>query len=224
MVFILSAVFISGCEKATTPEDDVYIPKKPVVDPPSGIYKTSIRVFIQNYEPEYTYYYTTDGSDPEKENSFSMSGEITLKEKATLKIRCVHPSGGKSDIASKEYDFSFRSVSMDDSDFSTPTDAGEVTPNQGIRLYGIMSNDFNRDLDYAKVVLKGNATYIYMTYEGYNLASFKVNEADKITEVFDTITYQRSESVSTTSVTRYVEVWQKDAKINGHYEIYIYPE
>ncbi|MGM9672996.1 MAG: FN3 associated domain-containing protein, partial [Bacteroidaceae bacterium] len=77
----------------------------PSFDVVTGSYTTDQTVKVTNYSSDYTYYYTTDGSEPSATNGTQYNDEvgIEIKSSCTLKMIADDRKGNTSSVASATY-------------------------------------------------------------------------------------------------------------------------
>lgn len=77
----------------------------PSFDVVTGSYTTAQTVKVSNYSSDYTYYYTTDGTEPSATNGAQYNDEvgIVISTSCTLKMIAVDREGKTSSIASATY-------------------------------------------------------------------------------------------------------------------------
>ena len=80
----------------------------------SGNYTETQNVKVDNYDEDYVYFYTTDGTDPDCDEyldptgtsvSYDHAAGISISTTTTLKIIAVDEDGNKSAVATAEYTF-----------------------------------------------------------------------------------------------------------------------
>lgn len=78
----------------------------------SGTYKVAQYVYVANYDDNYCYFYTTDGTTPDCDSEFNATGKssdydystgITISSSCTLKMVAVDIDGNKSSVTSATY-------------------------------------------------------------------------------------------------------------------------
>lgn len=88
----------------------------PSFDVETGSYTTAQTVKVSNYSSDYTYYYTTDGTEPSATNGTQYNDEvgIVISTSCTLKMIAVDSEGHTSSIASDTYTFPVVFSSLED--------------------------------------------------------------------------------------------------------------
>lgn len=89
----------------TYTEGDAVVISMPEFSVPTGQYAEPQFVKVSNYSADYTYYYTTDGTEPTIENGIVYDDEIGIEisSSCTLKMVAIDVDGNTSSVASATY-------------------------------------------------------------------------------------------------------------------------
>lgn len=90
---------------AHTFSPDTPVAETPVLDPPGGVYFSTVNVTMSTTTPSATIYYTDDGSTPSDTNGFVYTGAVAVSTSTTLKAIAYAPGYTASGVASETYVF-----------------------------------------------------------------------------------------------------------------------
>ena len=146
-------------------DGDAVVVSVPSFDVVTGSYTTAQTVKVSNYSSDYTYYYTTDGTEPSATNGAQYNDEvgIVISTSCTLKMIAVDRAGKTSSVASATYTLPVVFSSLEDLVAKDLTSGTLVTVSfTGVPIKEIfVTNAGNRDGVYFDIQKDGNDIEIY---------------------------------------------------------------